>query len=49
MTAWNIVNLMFAFFSAYMAMACFEAGVPFWGWFNLFASASNAASLVARI
>jgi hypothetical protein len=49
MTAWDIVNLMFAFFSAYIALECFRAGVTFWGWFNLFASASNAASLAARI
>ena len=49
MTAMNIVNLMFVFFSAYMAMACFEAGVTFWGWWNLVASAMNAASLLLYI
>ena len=49
MTAWNTVNLMFVFFSGYMAVQCFQAGASFWGWTNLFASALNAAAFAARI
>ena len=49
MTAMNIVNLMFVFFSGYLAVQCFQVGATFWGWFNLFASAMNAASVLLHI
>jgi len=49
MTAWNMVNLMFVFVNGYFAVQCFQYGNKFWGWFNVFASAMNAAAIAVRL
>jgi hypothetical protein len=47
MSAINFINLLFIFVSGYFAVQCFQDGRAFWGWFNVFASAMNAA-VIAR-
>jgi hypothetical protein len=42
-------NLVFIFFSGFLAIQCFEAGNNALGWLNLFASALNFASLLIKI
>jgi hypothetical protein len=49
MTALVFVNLLFVFVSGYFAVQCFQEGNKFWGWFNVFASAMNAASVLMNI
>jgi hypothetical protein len=49
MSAMNIVNFLFVFVSGYFAVQCFQDGNKFWGWFNVFASATNAAAIGLRI
>lgn len=48
-TDWNWINVIFVFFSGYLAIECFEDEREFAGWLNLFASSLNAAIVVARI
>ena len=43
------INLFFVFFSAYWAHKTFKRGDNGAGWFNLFASAINAASVMAQL
>jgi hypothetical protein len=52
MTEWtdlNWVNVFFVFLSGFFAYECFEDGREGWGWFNVFASASNAAAVALRL
>ena len=37
------------FVSGYFAVQCFQEGNKFWGWFNVFASAMNAACFLLYI
>ena len=46
-TTMNWLNVFFIFVSGYLAYDCFEEGNDMWGWFNLFASALNFASIAA--
>ena len=45
----NWLNVFFIFVSGYIAIDCFEDGRDDWGWFNLGASAINAATVAAKI
>jgi hypothetical protein len=44
-----IVNTAFAIISAYWAKQAFENGEKYWGYFNLSASAINAAAVLVTI
>lgn len=47
-TTMNWLNVFFVFVSGYLAYDCFEDERDTWGWFNLGASAINAATVAAK-
>ena len=47
-TTMNWLNVFFIFVSGYLAYDCFEDERETWGWFNLFASALNFATVAAK-
>lgn len=48
-STWNWINVIFVFFSGYLALDCFKNENSIGGWFNLFASSLNGAIVALRL